>query len=483
MRTALITGLIVTASVGGANVFASDYGVSEANAPYRLAYDYGAFLRQLVEDEEPAPAPPPRDEDEAQPLRSAPVSIEAPEAPIPSYIAPPTTSYQPRPSYDCATSVAGCGDACGCGAGCGCGSACNSGGLLSGMPGTSALESLSLAKLAGLECSCLEFGGWTQMGYHSNNTPLSQAYGDGLAFNDVPDNLNLHQQWFYMGKTADGSRGLDWGFRTDFIYGTDAQKTQAFGNPAGSFDEGWDHGVYGWAIPQLYGELAYGDLSVKMGHFFTLVGYEVITAPDNFFYSHAYTMFNSEPFTHTGVLATYSGFENMTLYGGWTLGWDTGFDNLNQGNSWLGGFSMNLSDNVTMTYINTYGNFGAIDSAPGFSADDSYSHSLVFDVALTDKLNYVFQTDNVRIKNPGANVLRDDIGINQYLLYRYNDVVSLGQRIEWWKQDGTSYYEATSGVNVKLLDNLVWRPEYRVDWSPGANVDERTFGMDMILTY
>ncbi|MCA9238538.1 MAG: hypothetical protein KDA44_23865, partial [Planctomycetales bacterium] len=82
----------------------------------------------------------------------------------------------------CATGC-DCGDPCGCGDGCGCGDACGGGGLLSGMAGTSAIEGLSLSSLLGLDC--LEVGGWTQMGYHSNNVPLSQAYGDGAAFNDV----------------------------------------------------------------------------------------------------------------------------------------------------------------------------------------------------------------------------------------------------------------------------------------------------------
>ncbi len=34
------------------------------------------------------------------------------------------------------------------------------------------------------------------------------------------------------------------------LYGVDAQKTQAFGNNNGSWDNSFDHGVYGWAIPQ-----------------------------------------------------------------------------------------------------------------------------------------------------------------------------------------------------------------------------------------
>ena len=119
-----------------------------------------------------------------------------------------------------------------------------------------------------------------QGGLHDGQTPLSTQHGDGLAFNDVPDRFNMHQMWMYAAKEADGSRGLDWGFRADMMYGTDAQKTQAFGQNRG-WDTDWDHGVYGWALPQAYVELASGDFSVIAGHFYTIVGYEVVPAPDN----------------------------------------------------------------------------------------------------------------------------------------------------------------------------------------------------------
>jgi len=368
------------------------------------------------------------------------------------------------------------GDTC-CGDGYGCGSGVGGGGLLSGM-GPGFLEGLSLSSALGI--SSFDVGGWTQFGYHDQQTPLSTAYNDGRAFNNVPKNLNLQQQWFYIGKEADGSNGLGFGFRADVIYGTDAQKTQAFSNPAGSFDEDWDRGEYGWAIPQLYGEVAMGDLSVKVGKFFTLAGYEVVPATGNFFYSHALTMFNSEPFTHTGVLGTYNGFENMTLYGGWTLGWDTGFDQVNSGNSYLGGFAVNLLDSVSLTVINTYGNFGAI-SAPG--ADGDYSHSVVFDVTLTDRVNYVFQTDYLGIQGPGGVGITESLGVNQYLFYQYNDIISLGTRLEWWRNDSVSNNAITTGVNLKLLDNLVLRPEVRKDWVPATGFDEDMVGCDMILTY
>ncbi|MBX3431926.1 MAG: porin [Pirellulales bacterium] len=376
-----------------------------------------------------------------------------------------------------------CGDDACCGDPC-CGAGVAGGGLLSGCGLLAPVEGFSLASALGLADSGLEFGGWTQIGGVTDFTPLSTASNDLLSFNDHRDRIDLHQQWFYLGKVADGSSGFGLGGRVDVVYGIDAQKTQAFGNPNagvpgfGTWDASLDHGSYGWAIPQAYGEIAMGDLSVKIGHFFTLVGYEVVPATGNFFYTHAYTMFNSEPFTHTGVLATYSGMENLTLYGGWTAGWDTGFDSVNSGSSLLGGFSAQVSDAINFTYINTYGNFGWRDGG----ADESYSHSCVMIVDVTDNLQYVGQSDLVATDD-SAGVAYDTVGLNQYVFYSLNDVVRLGTRLEWWKADGVSYNAITSGVNIKLLDNLMIRPEYRYDWSPGADIDQDLVGMDMILTY
>ena len=323
-------------------------------------------------------------------------------------------------------------------------------------------------------------GGWTQFGYHNRSTGL---------FNSHPGKFNLHQQWLYLEKVADGTDGFDWGFRADVVYGVDAQDTQAFGNEAGVFDLGssFQHTPYGWAIPQLYAEFAYDNLSVKAGHFFTIIGYEVVTAPDNFFYSHAFTMYNSEPFTHTGFLATYTVDDNLTLYGGWTLGWDTGFNQFGGGSNFLGGASYAFSDDLSATYILTAGNFG--------QRGEGYSHSIVVDAQLTDEVEYIFQSDYV-----DTNMVRDSqYGINQYLLYWFNDMVGAGARAEWWKASGTSYYGITFGLNIKPTSYLTIRPEIRHQWSPAANAtsgmvtaknpiglpvnDGTIFGFDAILTY
>lgn len=315
-------------------------------------------------------------------------------------------------------------------------------------------------------------GGWVQAGYHNKS--------DGK-FNSHPDRLNVHQTWLYAEKAADGQCGWDWGFRADFVYGVDAQDTQAFGNNPGRWDfqNGFDHGSYGWAIPQAYVEVANGDLAIKVGHFFTLEGYEVVTAPDNFFYSHAYTMYNSEPFTHTGAMVSYALSDALSVFGGWTLGWDTGFDQFDQGSSFLGGFIYSLTDNVTMSYFTTFGNFGW--------RGEGYNHTVVFDVTLTERLTYIFESDYVDTDTDEAN---DDIGINQYLIYRLNSCWGVGGRFEWWKRDGASLYEATAGVNWKPRPNFVMRPEIRYNWGDGIqqNISKDLaggwlFGIDAIMTF
>jgi hypothetical protein len=287
---------------------------------------------------------------------------------------------------------------------------------------------------------------------------------------------------------ANGECGLDWGFRVDLMYGVDAQDTQAFGEPAPAdhFDNPWDHGIYGWAMPQLYGELASGDWSVKFGHFYTLVGYEVVTATGNFFYSHAYTQYNSEPFTHSGIVATYQVSENIEAYGGWVAGWDTGFDRYSdggddsKGSAFLGGVALTLTEEATLTYITTVGDLGV--------RGEGYSHSLVLDIALDDDWNYVLQSDLVETNVAGGP--NHQFGFNQYLIYTVNDCLGFGGRLEWWKNDSHSQYDVSIGMNYKPSANLVIRPELRHDWNPSGirfNGDGKdnftTFGIDAILTF
>lgn len=347
------------------------------------------------------------------------------------------------------------------------------------------------------EDSGWDIGGWFAMGFSTDN--------DGV-FNTYPGRYQLNQGYLYIEKVADGSNGVGFGGRVDLMYGTDASNTQAFGNPLGTFDfaNGWDHGVYGWAMPQLYAEMAYKNLSVKAGHFYTLLGYQVVPSTGNFFYSIPYTFNFGEAFTHTGFLATYTANDRVTLYGGWTLGWDTGFEQLNGGSSFLGGASVAVTDDVTATYILTAGNLGWIGSG--------YTHSVVIDYVINDKWEYVFQSDldtinnSINATNPitGNYGHYDAIGVNQYVFYTITDNLRAGARVEWWKANGTSLNEMAYGLNYRPMANLLLRPEVRYNWAPGGTtggapvpvvssvgnstnvadyVHNWIFAMDMIITF
>ena len=401
--------------------------------------------------------------------------------------------------------MGGCDGMPACETGCDCGGGCPLGGCLSGDCGLG--DPFTLFGTVGN----FSIGGWTQIGYHSAALPL---------FNSRPDEVQLHQQWLYAEKAIDTSNGFDIGGRIDYVYGTDSQDTQAFGIDNDHWDNGWDNGTdYGHAIPQLYVEAGYGDLSVKAGHFYTIIGWEVVTAPDNFFYSHAYTMYNSEPFTHTGALATYNAADDLTLYGGYVLGWDSGFED--NGDAFLGGVSAGVTDSLTVTYATVAGNF-----AKG-GAEKGYMHSIVGDFAVSDNLQYIIQSDLLDSENDAAVSVRETIGVNNYLIYTYSDCLAFGARFEWWNVGAAStgflgddadlavinnlvangfdlndesfdVYALTLGVNYKPHANVIVRPEVRWDWIDGNETflgaadtisledgddDQFTFGIDTIFLF
>ena len=344
-------------------------------------------------------------------------------------------------------------------------------------------------------------GGWTQFGYQ--NGPDGAFTGNG-AFNSVNfgpgtnpnahewNRLNLNQQALYLNKTADGSNGLGLGFRAEMMYGVDGNEGQAFGNNPGRYDylHGWDHGIYEFALPQLYVEAAIGDLSTKIGHFYTPIGYEVIPSGGNFFLSRQLTFYNSEPFTHTGFLSTYKAGDNLQVLGGWTAGMDTGFDRYNGGNSFLGGFIYNVAEKTTLTYMMTAGNLGW--------RGNGTINSIVLTQGWTDKISTVHQFDVLGSNLPSnfatTGVANNSTGLINYAFYQVNEKVKAGIRQEWYKADGTSYNTMTYGFNYFPMEKLVIRPEIRQMWAPGAQnsiaapghadlFNSTVLGIDAILTY
>jgi hypothetical protein len=337
----------------------------------------------------------------------------------------------------------------------------------------------SMFSRIGIEEPCWDIGGWLSAGYSNK--------ADGV-FSSVPHHLNLEQGWLYADKLADGSEGLDWGFRADVYYGTDGYFGQSYGNSRGAWDfqDAFDHGDYAWAIPQLNVSFAYHDLTIKIGHFFTMHGYEVVPALGRPLYSGAFSWFYSEPFTHTGVQAQYQVNDDLMVHACWVLGWDTGFDNLDGGNAFQPGFTATIIGDTTLSWFCTVGNNGWIG--------DGYTQSAVLTVPVNDKLTYIAVSDFINGNAaPFGGQDYHTISFYNYLLYSISDRTGVAGRAEWLKANGVSYYEITGGFNFKPCANMMIRPELRYQWSPGAeggnnplaipSLGDAIFGVDATVTF
>jgi hypothetical protein len=404
----------------------------------------------------------------------------------------------------------------------------------------------------------LKLGGWLETSVGANLNATHDAYNGPVTFNDRTAEIQLNQLYFYLQKAVNvNGDSFDIGGRADFMYGTDAIFTQAYGNP--SFDPttalatggrgDWDlylsgDRFYGIALPQAYAELNLpigNGVDVKVGHFYTPIGYEVVTSPDNFFVTKPYTMQYGEPFTHTGVLASYTVNSNWAVSAGavtgsGTGGWDGNF-NKNVGNwSFLGGATWTSDDAGTSL---------ALTSTAGEQSETNSSawamYSLVGKHNFTDKLHYIIQHDhgyanNVFTGNAGRAGLATQnaewYGINQYLIYDVTDKLSAGLRAEWFRDNngfrvngpgrcvaaaqpdgsnyacnntawasyyqnnasllsqGSGYYELTAGLSYKPTKWLNLRPNVRWDHSDqtkafagGYSHDQVLFTADAVITF
>ncbi|QDU64391.1 hypothetical protein Pan216_52810 [Planctomycetes bacterium Pan216] len=390
---------------------------------------------------------------------------------------------------------------------------------------------------------CLsERTGLSIYGWFEGGSTFSGQEGTSLlpvGFNDVKTDFMLNQLYGVIERTPDTDKLFDVGGRIDLLYGTDADNvsfndyglgSDQFGvvkyiRPGDSFS-----GLYGFTLPQLYADLYLGvgpGVTFTVGHFYTLIGYEVVTAPDNFFYSHAYTMQYGEPFTHTGVLASSDLTDKLSVSGGITRGWDNWQDQ-NNDLGLLGFISYQATEKINIAWAFTNGEeqieprymgVGLPTNTPGggpIPRVNRFMYSLVIDVNVTDKIEYVFQHD-YGIDSAATNTPEVKwYGINQYAYYTVNDALKLGVRGEWFSDlggarvpgaaptaangivvpggvnNGANFYEVTVGANYSPVDCMTIRPELRWDWNSNDNGTAAfsnmadslfTFGTDFILQF
>ncbi len=349
----------------------------------------------------------------------------------------------------------------------------------------------------------VDLGGWVEAGFSAAGTSPEDRFNGPVTFNDRHAEAQMNQLWFYLERKPDTwACSLDLGGRIDVMYGTDAQYIQA----GDGLEANWEQSdrFYQMALPQFYLDATLAGWTVRMGKFFTILGYEGPAAPDNFFYSHAYTMQYGEPFTHTGMLVSRR-FGQWVFNAGLHRGNDQ-FDDTDGLNAlnFLGGVGyVAPGDRATVEY--------AVSSAESGPGVPSYTHSLVNTLHITEKLDYVLQGDYGEIWDDGRTAAW--WGLNQYFTYTINPCWAAGVRVEWFRdRDGArvsgirtgnqtptglagDFYEITLGMNWKPRTNLRIRPEVRWDiFDPAASTTAQaydagnlnrqfTFGCDVIYKF
>ncbi len=124
------------------------------------------------------------------------------------------------------------------------------------------------------------------------------------------DGFNLNVVELSLAKPLDES---EWaaGYQVDLWLGPDAGwlGSDTFGGGSGGDDLGIKQAYVNLRAPVGTG------LEIKMGHFDTIIGYEVGASHANPNFSRSYGFF-IEPFQHTGILASYNLTEDLSISGG-----------------------------------------------------------------------------------------------------------------------------------------------------------------------
>ncbi len=190
-----------------------------------------------------------------------------------------------------------------------------------------------------------------------------------------------------------------------------------------------------------------------------------------------------EPFTHTGMLASYKMTDTITLHGGFDRGWDNWEDD----NEYLSSLFGATWSNGCGTSIAFAGTSGEEISPITGADDDRFMYSMVLSHEMNDRLSLVLQHDlgiQRRSVTRGSGTTAGEwYGAVGYLFYRLNCCWTLGARYEWFRDDdGTrvqglgnanpiaggqfagNFFDVSLGLNYQRSPNLVVRPEVRYDW-------------------
>ncbi len=383
-------------------------------------------------------------------------------------------------------------------------------------------------------------GGHVEGGVSYNTRAPSDGINFGNLFGDRADTALLNQAMLTIQRPLDPkATGFDFGFKFQGMYGTDARYTHFLGELDESISDIGQLDIVEANLQFHLPVLTKGGIDLKVGQFVSLLGAEVISAPDNPLYSHSYIFYFGVPFKHTGVMTTTHVNDTLDIYAGADSGVNTSLgccsiysgDN-NTAWSFQGGIGLNgLADGALTILATTHigaENPNTTATATACNCNPNSATRFYTDVVATwtvnDKWTLMADLNWVRDDAFAA----DGYGVAGYAMYKFNDAFKLVGRAEIWRDNNgffvaayptpldavktehgdpsatiipgtiTTYSEFTLGLNItpplpstRFVKALIVRPEVRFDTSlnntlpfaAGTAGNQWTLGGDVIIKF
>jgi len=319
-----------------------------------------------------------------------------------------------------------------------------------------------------------------------DKSPTQDTLAGGLNFIGENDNDSVTFESFalFLDKPATLDDPIGWQLHTYF--GEKAKRITFLGEmvPRGTNDPDRDDiftvatGNVSWIAPVGKG------ITFTFGKMYTWIGYELVENIGNPNYQHGSLYNNAIPFTHTGISASYDLTDNIhvALYG--VNGWDSFIDN-NSSKSL--GWYVSYTSPSERTFVSLAGIHGAEgwdqDKGP-IAADAQRSSStdgltqmvdLVATHQLTDRLGFAFNADWGTAEDAAMDIGSGMAtgttghwwGVAAYGMYDFTNWFQGVVRYEYFDDtDGvrffdTSVWDVTATANIKMRENLLFRPEIR----------------------
>ena len=198
-------------------------------------------------------------------------------------------------------------------------------------------------------------------GLMGNPSGPADGLNFGQLFTDHANQFQLNQILLTANKPLDPKDpDYQWGFKVQFMYGSDARYTQFLGelnrvDP----NQRYQLDVVEANVLAHLPWLTEGGIDLKVGQYPTPLGYETIDPSTNLFYSHSYIFQFGLPFKHTGALTVTHVNGMLDIYAGIDTGTNTTFGPLGENNGavgGIGGFNLTFLDgNLTILALTHFG--------------------------------------------------------------------------------------------------------------------------------